>query len=116
MRHGNAKKKEVAPDGEPDHNVFDIEQGTAICLMVKLPKKEFPVSDEPIDEIVFIAQPEPEDGGYSAVCHRYGIFTQGDDLDDLRTMVADAVQGRFADEPAKPQRIRLHFVHDEVLT
>ncbi len=38
--HGNAKKKEVAPDGEPDQNVFDIQQGTAICLMVKLPQKE----------------------------------------------------------------------------
>jgi len=35
--HGNAKKKEVAPDGSKDDNVFDIQQGVAICLMVKLP-------------------------------------------------------------------------------
>lgn len=74
------------------------------------------MTDPSIDEIVFIVQREAEDVGYSAVCHRYGIFTQGDDLDDLRAMVADAVEGRFADEPAKPGRIRLHFVHDEVLT
>ncbi len=74
------------------------------------------MTDQPIDEIVFIVQQEVEDCGYSAVCHRYGIFTQGDDLDDLRAMVADAVEGRFTDEPPKPKRIRLHFVHDEVLT
>ncbi|MDO8578765.1 MAG: N-6 DNA methylase [Dehalococcoidales bacterium] len=36
--HGNAKKKEVAPDGGKDENVFDIQQGVAICLMVKYPK------------------------------------------------------------------------------
>lgn len=33
--HGSSKKKEVAPDGGKDENVFDIQQGVAICLMVK---------------------------------------------------------------------------------
>jgi hypothetical protein len=33
--HGNAKKKEVCPDGTPDKNVFDIQQGVAIILGVK---------------------------------------------------------------------------------
>jgi predicted helicase len=33
--HGNAKKKERAPDGGKDENVFDIEQGVAISLFVK---------------------------------------------------------------------------------
>jgi hypothetical protein len=33
--HGNAKKKERAPDGSDDENVFDIEQGVAISLLVK---------------------------------------------------------------------------------
>ncbi|HTX50470.1 MAG TPA: type ISP restriction/modification enzyme, partial [Caulobacteraceae bacterium] len=33
--HGNAKKKERAPDGSNDENVFDIEQGVAISLFVK---------------------------------------------------------------------------------
>ena len=33
--HGNAKKKERAPDGGDDQNVFDIEQGVAISLLVK---------------------------------------------------------------------------------
>jgi predicted helicase len=33
--HGNSKKKEVAPDGSPDKNVFDIMQGVAILIGVK---------------------------------------------------------------------------------
>ena len=33
--HGNAKKKERAPDGGRDENVFDIQQGVAISLFVK---------------------------------------------------------------------------------
>ncbi|MCE2745936.1 MAG: N-6 DNA methylase [Burkholderiales bacterium] len=33
--HGNSKKKEVAPDGKPDKNVFDIQQGVAILVGVK---------------------------------------------------------------------------------
>lgn len=38
--HGNAKKKERAPDGSKDENVFDIEQGVAISLFVKRPGLE----------------------------------------------------------------------------
>ena len=33
--HGNARKKERAPDGGKDENVFDIQQGVAIGLFVK---------------------------------------------------------------------------------
>ncbi len=33
--HGNAKKKEICPDGSPDKNVFDIQQGVAILIAVK---------------------------------------------------------------------------------
>jgi len=33
--HGNAKKKEVAPDGGKDENVFDIQQGVSINIFVK---------------------------------------------------------------------------------
>lgn len=33
--HGNAKKKEVAPDGGKDENVFDIQQGVSIGIFVK---------------------------------------------------------------------------------
>ena len=33
--HGNSKKKERAPDGGKDENVFDIQQGVAISLFVR---------------------------------------------------------------------------------
>ena len=33
--HGNAKKKEVSPDGSPDKNVFDIQQGVALIIAVR---------------------------------------------------------------------------------
>jgi predicted helicase len=33
--HGNSKKKEKAPDGSADKNVFDIQQGVAIGIFVK---------------------------------------------------------------------------------
>ena len=33
--HGNSKKKEKAPDGSKDENVFDIQQGVAIFIGIK---------------------------------------------------------------------------------
>ncbi|MBK9248770.1 MAG: N-6 DNA methylase [Ignavibacteria bacterium] len=36
--HGNAKKKETAPDGSTDQNVFDIMQGVSINIFVKRKK------------------------------------------------------------------------------
>ena len=35
--HGNMKKKERSPDGSPDENVFDIQQGVAIFVAVSCP-------------------------------------------------------------------------------
>ncbi len=35
--HGNSKKKEKAPDGGKDENVFDIQQGVAIFIGIKYP-------------------------------------------------------------------------------
>ena len=40
--HGNAKKRETAPDGCKDDNVFDIQQGVAIGIFVKQPGKSGP--------------------------------------------------------------------------
>jgi predicted helicase len=37
--HGNSKKKEVSPDGSKDENVFDIQQGVAVILGVKINNK-----------------------------------------------------------------------------
>ncbi len=33
--HGNAKKKEISPDGSKDENVFNIQQGVCITIFIK---------------------------------------------------------------------------------
>ncbi|GHT11759.1 DNA methyltransferase [Planctomycetales bacterium] len=38
--HGNARKKEKAPDGSKDENVFNIMQGTSINIFIRSPKKK----------------------------------------------------------------------------
>lgn len=38
--HGNAKKRETAPDGSKDENIFNIMQGVGIALFVKTGKKK----------------------------------------------------------------------------
>jgi predicted helicase len=36
--HGDSQKKEKAPDGSKDENIFDITKGTAIAIFVKQPR------------------------------------------------------------------------------
>jgi len=43
--HGNAKKKEVTPDGGQDKNVFDIQQGVSIIVAVKRKDKSKSLAD-----------------------------------------------------------------------
>ncbi len=38
--HGNSKKKETCPDGSPDVNVFDIQQGVSINIFIKTGQKK----------------------------------------------------------------------------
>ncbi|MEK6544814.1 MAG: type ISP restriction/modification enzyme, partial [Elusimicrobiota bacterium] len=42
--HGNANKKEKAPDGSEDKNIFDIKQGVAILLAIKKPNHRDPAT------------------------------------------------------------------------
>ena len=65
-------------------------------------------------EIIFAVEESPE-GGYEAHALGHAIFTQADSMDELREMVRDAVRCHF-DEGAAPSVIRLHFVHDEVIS
>ena len=65
-------------------------------------------------EIIFEVEESPE-GGYEARALGFSIFTQGDDLDDLKTMVQDAVRCHFEDDASRPRVIRLHHVKDEVI-
>jgi predicted RNase H-like HicB family nuclease len=65
-------------------------------------------------EIVFSVTQEA-DGGFVAECLSHDIFTQGDDWNQLRANVQEAVSAYFFDQ-SKPNSIRLHLVRDEVLT
>ncbi|HEX8653408.1 MAG TPA: hypothetical protein VF708_21510 [Pyrinomonadaceae bacterium] len=66
-----------------------------------------------MDELIFLVEDAPE-GGYTARALGASIFTEADDLDNLREQVRDAVRCHFDDEQA-PRLIRLHFVREEVI-
>jgi hypothetical protein len=65
-------------------------------------------------EIIFEVTDDPE-GGLSASALGYGIHTQADTIDELRTAVRDAVATYFDDPAQSPRIIRLHYVRDEVM-
>jgi predicted RNase H-like HicB family nuclease len=65
-------------------------------------------------EIIFEVA-EAEEGGYCASALGYGITTQAETLEELRSMVREAVDCYFDDSSQAPRIIRLHFVRDEVL-
>ncbi|MGO9113802.1 MAG: 2-oxoisovalerate dehydrogenase E1 subunit beta [Thermoguttaceae bacterium] len=57
---------------------------------------------------------ESSDAGYEARALTAPIFSEADTLDELRTMIRDAVVCHF-DEADRPRIIRLHFVREEVI-
>jgi hypothetical protein len=66
-----------------------------------------------MSEIIFSVE-ESTDGGYEARALGHSIFTQAETIDELKTMVRDAVRCHF-DEGARPSVIRLHLVKDELI-
>jgi hypothetical protein len=64
-------------------------------------------------EIIFSVRESPE-GGYEARALGYSILTQAESMEELKTMIRDAVACHFNDGE-KPQVIRLHLVKDEVI-
>lgn len=66
-----------------------------------------------MNEVIFVVEEAPE-GGYAARALGASIFTEADDLTELRTQVRDAVRCHF-DEGEEPRIIRLHYVREEVI-
>lgn len=64
-------------------------------------------------ELIFLVEEDPE-GGFVAQALSEPIFTQAENLVELRVMVRDAVQCHF-DENQRPKLIRLHIVKEEVI-
>jgi hypothetical protein len=67
-----------------------------------------------MNEIFFLVE-EAIEGGYNAKAIGESIFTQGDDMNDLKANIRDAVQCHF-DENNIPKIIRLHLVREEIIT
>ena len=65
------------------------------------------------EEITFSVRESPQ-GGYEAQALSAPIFTQADNVEELRAAVRDATEGHF-EEGERPHLIRLHFVRDEVI-
>ena len=64
-------------------------------------------------EVIFEVT-EAVEGGYDARALGHSIFTQGEDWDDLKSMVRDAVLCHFGEDDT-PGVARLHLVRDEVI-
>jgi predicted RNase H-like HicB family nuclease len=65
-----------------------------------------------MNELIFLVE-ESVDGGYEAKAIGESIFTQGEDLEDLKVQIKEAINCHF-DENNMPKIVRLHFVKDEV--
>ena len=72
-----------------------------------------------VQEIIFTVERDEESGwltaSWDAPAQTGGITTQGKDLADLEKNLREAVECHFTGETL-PQRIRLRFVNDAILT
>ena len=64
-------------------------------------------------EIIFLVE-ESKEGGFEARALEHSIFTDADDIDELKTNIREAVRCHF-DENEHPSIIRLHYVKEELL-
>lgn len=65
-------------------------------------------------EIIFEVQEDVVDGGLVAHALGTGIHTEGENLDELKANIRDALECHF-DRAEMPSIVRLHFVRDEVM-
>jgi hypothetical protein len=65
-------------------------------------------------EIMFVVE-EDASGRFMAHAEGKAIFTAADTREQLVENIRAAVRCHFPDTEQMPRRIRLHYVHDEVL-
>jgi hypothetical protein len=64
-------------------------------------------------EIIFLVEDAPE-GGLLARALSESIFTDGEDFEQLKSNIKEAVEAHF--EPDKqPRIVRLHYVKEEIM-
>jgi hypothetical protein len=64
-------------------------------------------------EIIFMVE-ESVDGGYEAEAVGFPIFTQGQNIDEVKHNIIEAVHSHF-DEKDKPSLINIRFLKEEVI-
>lgn len=67
-----------------------------------------------MQEVIIFEVFQEEDGGFFAECLTEDIFTQGDDWEELKINVREAVKAFYFEQPP-PAAIRLHLVKNETL-
>ena len=60
-----------------------------------------------MSEIIFEVREDEVDGGFTASALGYGIHTQGETLEELRSMVRDAVHCYFDESISAPKLLHL---------
>lgn len=66
-------------------------------------------------EIIFLVEEDPE-GGLTAKAIGESIFTQGDNLAEIKANIKEALACHYERREDIPVCIRLHVVHEETLT
>ncbi|MBC6110403.1 2-oxoisovalerate dehydrogenase [Pedobacter fastidiosus] len=67
-----------------------------------------------MNEVFFLVE-ESLEGGYVAKALGESIFTEAENMDDLKVNIKEAVLCHF-DEDKMPKMIRIHSVKEELLT
>lgn len=67
-----------------------------------------------MNEVFFLVE-EAIEGGYTAKSLGESIFTDAENMDELKNNIKEAVQCHF-EESEMPKIIRLHLVKEEMIT
>ncbi len=70
-------------------------------------------SQNPMSEIIFVVE-DSDEGGFTAKALGYPIHTEGENLEELKENIRDAVKCHFNDKD-RPRIVRLHMVEDELM-
>jgi len=65
-------------------------------------------------ELIFEVR-DAEEGGYCARALGHSIFTEAETWEELRSSIIEAVSLHFEDSAARPSRVQLHYVKDELI-
>jgi hypothetical protein len=65
-------------------------------------------------ELIFEVR-DAEEGGFFARALGHRIFTEGENWDDLRANLLQAVSLHFEDATTRPRLVQMHYVKDELI-